>query len=261
MPQTIAQCPKLRRQRRSILDDGFDYELGAAERGGKRCRLCAVVRLDRSAHDDGQSPSAVVSISLSSPRFAAFDENMRPTCASWLRSHASISLRWPPVGRAQRRFFNALLSSPTHQYSLVTMSDQPCRPGRVKVKISIVRPCFGPVALCRSRSNSTPSWVQCERFKPGLVRLRRRSNSRKKDGWAKLFMTHPAVSMRRCTENPAECDAESPRHPPTATSRDRSHQPNSSRINGRLKGDSIPVVSLTYNVRCRGEQANIEASG
>ena len=42
---------------------------------------------------------------------------------------------------------------------------------RRKVKISIVSPCLGPMTLCRSRSNSTPSCVQCDRFRPRLVRL------------------------------------------------------------------------------------------
>ena len=60
------------------------------------------------------------------------------------------------------------------------------------VTISMVRPCLGPVKLCRSRSNSTPSCVQRVSFELGFVVLKSRSNVLKKDGRARLFM--PPVS-------------------------------------------------------------------
>ena len=92
--------------------------------------------------------------------------------------------------------FNALLSSPAHQYSLITISDQPRRPGRVNVEISMTRPCLGPITLCRSRSNSTPACVQCECSSRGLVMLTNRSNSLKNDRQAKFF-TARAPSQSR----------------------------------------------------------------
>jgi hypothetical protein len=45
-----------------------------------------------------------------------------PILASCARSQDRMSLRWPLIGRAQRRFFKALLSSPAHQYSLITIN-------------------------------------------------------------------------------------------------------------------------------------------
>ncbi len=115
-------------------------------------------------------------------------EASRPILDSCSRSQDRMSPRWPPIGRAQRRLFNGLFSAPAHQYSLITISDQPRRPSRVRVKISIVRPCFGPLALCRWRSNSTSSWVQHDRVRPRFVVLTKRSNTLKNDGSAKLFM-------------------------------------------------------------------------
>ena len=122
------------------------------------------------------------------------DDRSRP--ASCACNHDNMSARRPLVGRAQRRFFRALPSSPAHQYSLVTMSVQPRRPARVMVNISSASPCFGPMTLCRSRSNSTPSKVQRDLFRPGSVAPSSRSNSRKKDGLAKLFMTRALGSIR-----------------------------------------------------------------
>lgn len=112
----------------------------------------------------------------------------RSRAASCDRIQLSMSFRCPVTGRAQRRFLKGFFSGPAHQYSLVTMRDQPWRPLRVSVNISIVRPCLGPAKLCRSRSNSTPSCVQCVRCKVGFEVLRTRSKTRKKDGAARLFI-------------------------------------------------------------------------
>lgn len=108
-------------------------------------------------------------------------------CRFLRAQHSKRSLRWPPRGRAHRKFLNGVASGPAHQYSFVTISDQPRRPDRDKVKISMTIPCLELEKLWRSRSNSTPSCVQRDRFMPGFVLLTSRSNIRKNEGRARLL--------------------------------------------------------------------------
>jgi hypothetical protein len=65
----------------------------------------------------------------------------RSRIASCSRNQAMISFRRPPVGRAHRKTFVSLLSSPIHQYSLTTIKLQSRLPARVKVKMSTANPC------------------------------------------------------------------------------------------------------------------------
>ena len=208
-------------------DGSFERRLDAAERRGERSASLILMRsrrhLCRRGHGGGfvhaLSPSSIPASSSSSPVTAGSASSTNDSCpilASCARSQDRMSPRWPLIGRAQRRFFKALLSSPAHQYSLITINDQPWRPERVKVKISMASPCLGPVTLCRSRSNWTPSCVQCDRFRPGLVRLSNRSNSLKKDGWAKFFTARAPSKTRRRASGPARLEKEGPYGAPTA---------------------------------------------
>jgi hypothetical protein len=65
----------------------------------------------------------------------------RSRIASCSRNQAMISFRRPPVGRAHRKTFVSLPSSPIHQYSLTTIKLQSRLPVRVNVKISTANPC------------------------------------------------------------------------------------------------------------------------
>src|SRR5271157_2730850 len=79
------------------------------------------------------------------------------------------------------------------------MRIQPRFPGRVKVKTSMVSPYLGLLKLCRSLSHSTPSIDQRDSFRPGFVEFKRRSNTRKKDGLAKLFIrSAPRTEFHKC---------------------------------------------------------------
>jgi hypothetical protein len=148
------------------------------------------------------------------------------------RSHARMSARCPVSGLAQCVIFRTFDSCPPHQYSLTTISLQPRFPVRVSVWISSVTPCLGPVKLCLSRSHSTPSNVQQDRFAPGLDAFITISKARKKEGLARFLIVVPTAiprfamfSQTGLSQRRISGTQKSSQNPPPPVSWRRSHQP------------------------------------
>ena len=76
----------------------------------------------------------------------------------------ALAAGWPGPAQVLQRF--TLLPGPP---IFLNHHQRPTAAARSRnVKISMASPCLGPMALCRSRSNSTPSCVQCDRFRPRI---------------------------------------------------------------------------------------------